>query len=200
MFRWNKEWYKEGKCHRDGDLPAIDHIYGTKKWFKEGLLHRDGDFPAIEYFNSTKKWYKNGKCHRDGDKPAVICANGTKKWLKNGKYHRDGDLPAVEYSDGTKYWYKEGKLYREGNLSAIEDINGNAKDLNEESGYLDFLDLIYIQFNVINKMNVYLSSDRAKPVIPITAILQKFILRALISNLVTFCSAVESGCVGNGAK
>lgn len=42
----SEEWYKNGKLHRDNDLPAvIDGV--NKKWYKYGKLHRDNDLPAV---------------------------------------------------------------------------------------------------------------------------------------------------------
>ena len=106
-----KEWFRNGKQHRDGDLPAVEGVNGYKCWYKNGEVHRDGDLPAIEYGDGTKYWYKNGKLHRDGDLPAVVLANGTKYWYKNNKLHRDGDLPAAEYANGRKEWWKNGFNY-----------------------------------------------------------------------------------------
>jgi antitoxin component YwqK of YwqJK toxin-antitoxin module len=63
-------------------------------WYKNGKLHRDCDLPATEYKNGTKMWYKNDCLHRDGDLPAVIRADGTKEWYKAGKLHREGELPS----------------------------------------------------------------------------------------------------------
>jgi hypothetical protein len=89
----DQEWYKEGKYHRDGDLPAIISQYGYQSWYKEGKRHRDGDLPAVIHANGAREWYKEGKLHRDGDLPAVIRADGYQSWYKEGKRHRDGDLP-----------------------------------------------------------------------------------------------------------
>ena len=94
IFYTQKIWYRDGKVHRDGDLPAhITDDFG-KKWFKNGLAHRDGDLPAL-IEGAVQAWYKNGERHRDGDLPAVI--NGYHKeqiWYKNGKMHREGGKPA----------------------------------------------------------------------------------------------------------
>ena len=30
-----KAWYKDGKCHRDNDLPAKEYKDGTKAWYNE---------------------------------------------------------------------------------------------------------------------------------------------------------------------
>ena len=54
------------------DTPEIIKV---KKWFKDGKLHRDGDLPAVITSDGTRIWYRHGKRHRDGDLPAVIVIN-----------------------------------------------------------------------------------------------------------------------------
>jgi len=78
-------WYKNGKLHRDNDLPAAIWKDGRQAWYKDGKQHRDNDLPAMINFNGTKVWYKNGKPHRDNDLPALIAIDGTKLWYKNGE-------------------------------------------------------------------------------------------------------------------
>ena len=56
----DRHWYKDGKLHRDGDLPAVEFADGTRQWYKDGLLHRAGDLPAIEYASGAREWYRNG--------------------------------------------------------------------------------------------------------------------------------------------
>jgi len=56
----SKSWYKNGKHHRDEDLPAIEYADGSKYWYKNGLRHRDGDLPAIERSDGSKEWFENG--------------------------------------------------------------------------------------------------------------------------------------------
>ena len=81
-------WLKNGKQHRDNDLPALILNDGTQFWCKNGLRHRDNDLPAIIYPDGSQYWYKNGKLHRDNDLPAVIFfANGLQFWYKNGKQY-----------------------------------------------------------------------------------------------------------------
>ena len=105
-------WYKNGKYHRDNDLPAIILINGCQYWYKNGLQHRDNDLPAVIEANGDLYWYINGKCHRDNDLPAVIYTDGTKKWFKNGLRHRDNDLPAIICTNGYQFWYKYGIRYK----------------------------------------------------------------------------------------
>jgi hypothetical protein len=110
--------------HSIDDLPIINS-HGHYLWYKEGKLHRDCDLPAVIYENGDQEWYKEGKLHRDCDLPAIISDNGHQHWYKEGKLHRDCDLPAVIYEYGNRYWYKEGKLHRDGDLPAI--ISDNVK-------------------------------------------------------------------------
>ena len=66
------------------DLPAIKTSEGEKQWWKKGMLHRDGDKPAIIRANGDEEWLQNGKRHRDDGKPAVVRADGTKEWYVYG--------------------------------------------------------------------------------------------------------------------
>jgi hypothetical protein len=78
--------YKK-RLHSRGDEPAV--VTQTKKeWYKEGRLHRDGDLPAVVMADGTQMWYKRGMPHRDGDLPAKILADGTQMWFIKGKSHR----------------------------------------------------------------------------------------------------------------
>jgi hypothetical protein len=99
------------KPHSIDDLPEINYV-GDRQWYKEGKLHRDGDLPAVIYDDGDQFWYKEGKLHRDGDLPAVIYDDGDQHWYKEGKHHRNGDLPAVILANGDQEWYKEGKQYK----------------------------------------------------------------------------------------
>jgi hypothetical protein len=136
----DKEWFKEGKCHRlDG--PAIEQSDGTKYWYLEGKRHRE-DGPAVEFSNGTKAWYKNGDRHRE-DGPACEYADGGVWWYLEGQEYSeeefnekitkaavkkiepiilklDWDTPVpflhtgiAEFPNGTKFWYKDGNLHRE---------------------------------------------------------------------------------------
>jgi len=59
-----KEWYKEGKIHREDD-PAVEYSDGRKAWYKEGKRHRlDG--PAFEYPDGYKEWWIEGNFYSPG--------------------------------------------------------------------------------------------------------------------------------------
>ena len=81
------------------------------EWYRNGKCHRDNDQPAIIKDNGTRYWYKDGEWHRDNDNPAIIYSDGSRYWYKNGKYHRDNDQPAVIHTDGEQYWFKDGVEY-----------------------------------------------------------------------------------------
>ena len=104
-------WYKNGKYHRDNDLPAIIYPNGSQFWYQNGKYHRDNDLPAMILKNGDQYWMKNGLQHRDNDLPAIISANGDQYWMKNGLQHRDNDLPATILINGDQYWYKNGCPY-----------------------------------------------------------------------------------------
>ena len=106
----DQHWYKNGKYHRDNDLPAAIYSNGVQHWYQNGRRHRDNDLPAVIRSNG-QEWYKNGSHHRDNDLPAVINLNGSQYWYKNGFHHRDNNLPAIIYSNGDQIWYKNGLRY-----------------------------------------------------------------------------------------
>jgi len=108
----NKKPKKVKKPHNPGedDKPIIDK-YGSQTWNREGKLHRDGDLPAHISINGIRTWFRKGKVHRDHDLPAMIDADGVQMWYKDGKQHRDHDRPAYIGVNGVQMWYKDGKQY-----------------------------------------------------------------------------------------
>ena len=71
------------RLHRENDEPAIIQDC-SKFWYKNGKRHREEDLPAVIHADGSKYWYKNGQSHRDGDLPAKIYEDGSKFWYKNG--------------------------------------------------------------------------------------------------------------------
>jgi hypothetical protein len=74
-----KVWFRDGKRHRDNDLPAVEYVYNNcifREWYKDGLRHRDNDLPALEYGDGgcCKEWWVNGIKQRK-----LVIDNGTKK-------------------------------------------------------------------------------------------------------------------------
>jgi hypothetical protein len=87
---WVQRWYKNGKHHRDNDLPAVITVAGSQYWYQNGQQHRDNDLPAVITAGRDQYWYKNGKIHRDNDLPAIIYSNTYRapEFFKNGyKYN-----------------------------------------------------------------------------------------------------------------
>lgn len=117
-----KEWFKDGKRHRDNDLPAVETAYSIQ-WWKNGKRHRDNDLPAQIEIRGKEKyehWWINGKRHREGDKPTQLKIGeyGFEIYHKNGKLHREGDKPASMSISGHR-WYKNGKRHRENGPAVI---------------------------------------------------------------------------------
>ena len=47
--------------HLFDDEPALIYNDGTKFWFKNGKKHRDNNLPAVIRYNGDVEFYKNGK-------------------------------------------------------------------------------------------------------------------------------------------
>ncbi len=104
-----------GSLHSIRDRPAtIYRRRGAQVWFRYGRKHRNGDMPAVIRNDGRTEYWVNGKLHRDGDKPAIICANGRCEWYKEGKRHRatvdnaGNMLPAVVCADMQPEWWRNG--------------------------------------------------------------------------------------------
>jgi hypothetical protein len=85
-----KQTFNErGVLHSFDDEPAVSYADGHKEWWKEwyndGKRHRDNDKPAIIGYDGSESWYKDGELHRDNDEPAFISSYGTKEYWKNDK-------------------------------------------------------------------------------------------------------------------
>ena len=82
---------KIGTYFPDGQIKVISfppysfYTHVSELWFKEGKKHRDYDLPALIYVSGTRTWYKEGKRHRDYRRPAVIYTSGAREWYKEGK-------------------------------------------------------------------------------------------------------------------
>ncbi len=71
----------------DGSYVETDK-YGTYYYNSDGEPHRDGGLPAIEYVDGSKAYYVNGQRHRDGGLPAVEGYDGTKSYWVNDVFIR----------------------------------------------------------------------------------------------------------------
>ena len=105
-------------------METIKTINGTKYYYKNGKLHRDGDLPAIEYTNGRKCYYKNGEFHRDGDLPAIEESDGTKQYWKNGIEYTKEQVKFMTKMEKKRimkifrYWYD--KTYSDPNSEAFK--------------------------------------------------------------------------------
>ena len=112
------------------------HTNGTKEWYLNGKRHRE-DGPAIEYtVSGNKQWHLHGELHRE-DGPAIEYTDGEKHWYLNGERHRE-DGPASEYPSGDKSWYLNGKQLTEDEFN--QRMNPptkemTIKELEKELGY-----------------------------------------------------------------
>ena len=118
----DERYLSDTKARLRSETTSVEYPNGDKEYYRDGKLHRDNDpvlgpMPAIERANGDKEYYKDDKCHRDNDPilgpmPAVECANGYKAYYKHGELHRDdtalGPMPAIECANGEKYYYKNG--------------------------------------------------------------------------------------------
>jgi hypothetical protein len=118
--------YRNGLLHSYEDQPAaVSNVLHTKFWYKNGKRHREGDLPAVQS-STNAEWYKDGKRHREGGLPAVvltdkkiICSGVYNEWWENGVRHREGDLPAIETGNRHREWWVKGQRHREGDQPAV---------------------------------------------------------------------------------
>ena len=109
-----RHWFKNGKCHRSRDFPAIITAMGNKYWCKDGIFHRDNDLPAIERVDGTKEWRKYGKEYYIEEYD-----NGSKEYYDENKNLHKDDGPAVNYSNGDKEYWCYGKRHRKNGPAVI---------------------------------------------------------------------------------
>ena len=110
------KWIKDGKVHRNYDLPAIFHKSGTKEWWKHNQKHRENDLPAVEYANGDKEWWCCGRRHRDNGPAIILCSHNYQRqeWWFRGQRHRGKNLPAtiiIKEGKEFQYFYEKGSQY-----------------------------------------------------------------------------------------
>ena len=102
------------------EQPQIDE-FGTEIWRnKDGKLHRDDDLPAMTYENGNKYWYKNDKLHRLNG-PAYEESSGYKKYYIEGteltedEFNESKDWEQFEpEDDGSNLTQDEFDIYLDG--------------------------------------------------------------------------------------
>lgn len=120
-------YYRQGKLHREGGMPAFQGLTGTKKYAIDGKYHRLGGEPAIVWSSGPYRheWWVNGEVQK------VITKDGTAKWFAPGATDRDKALlhrtdgPAIIHPNGTTQYFLHGRAYP--NVTAwefaLEQIN-----------------------------------------------------------------------------
>ncbi|RTK95519.1 MAG: hypothetical protein EKK64_06770 [Neisseriaceae bacterium] len=76
----------EAILHSINGMPSVVFDNGTKEWYFDGKLHREKDKPAIEYSNGDKEYWFHGARHR-WNGPAVICGD-KQYWFHYGEFIR----------------------------------------------------------------------------------------------------------------
>jgi hypothetical protein len=78
----------EGVLHSYNDLPAVKSEGGNGgEWYKNGKRHRDGGLPAVVN-DKEQEWWVDGKRHRDDGLPAVENNNEQEWWVDGKLLHR----------------------------------------------------------------------------------------------------------------
>jgi len=84
---------EKGELHSFDDNPAIEMAYGYKEWYKDGKLHRDNGPASIDKlfdFSVTYSYYKEGRLHRFLGPAYLIVIEGIKTYEAyyiKGKLH-----------------------------------------------------------------------------------------------------------------
>ena len=149
-----------------GELPGnftgiVEFPNGSKEWYKDGKRHRE-DGPAIESRHGGEHWYKDGKRHRI-DGPAIENSNGSRSWYRDGYLHRI-DGPAYENPDGIKIWSIKFTEYNEKFLNYLAN---NSIYLRKEKGEYDLEWLLFLTSKGIEKFPVILEMESYEPFIPL---------------------------------
>ena len=110
--------YRNGLLHSYDDNPAaISDVLLTQFWYKNGKRHREGGLPAVVFMGRDlfcpggyNEWWVNGVRHREGGLPALEAQNGHSEWWVNGVRHREGGLPAFTAVSGYCEWWVNGQF------------------------------------------------------------------------------------------
>lgn len=120
-----RRWYKNGRLHRDNDLPAVIINGGQKQWMQKGLPHRTSG-PAVEYADGSVEWWFEGQIHRLSG-PAVCGEDenyvyGEGYWLWGKKVSEAEWQAEKNLFEITHTSVRPGKRRRLSSLATIRDI------------------------------------------------------------------------------
>lgn len=143
-----KYWYKNGRRHRDNDLPAVvdnkNNDYkacGYKEWWIDGIRHRGFDRPAFIFYD-VKIWIVNGKRHRENDLPALI-EPGKLSWFKNNKLSREAGKPVIVNMSEKRASFINGKILKSVSYEMPEEERDKIFTIETEALICDLLEKPY---------------------------------------------------------
>ncbi|UYZ34966.1 hypothetical protein OD350_22365 [Clostridium beijerinckii] len=127
-FVANETWFKNGKEHRDGDLPSYisyfqDGEIKQKIWRRDGIVYRADDKPTVEFYNGSRGTYEELQKFYAGELKLTNQLHEL-EWHKDGKLGRNNDLPSVIDYYGTgelkaEQWFENGKRHRDSDLPSM---------------------------------------------------------------------------------
>lgn len=130
-------WWRNGRLHRDDDLPAVERANGDCEWWVDGKRHRDADRPAVVWRyhrfpeHERLEWWVRGSRHRDNDLPALtgydeLHGGLYQCWYWRGQLHRGNDRPARVWGDDdvAQQWWIKGRQHRDGGRPAATYRSG----------------------------------------------------------------------------
>ena len=83
-------------------------IQGTKEWYKNGKLHRE-DGPAVIHSDGFKMWLIKGKLHRE-DGPAKIWPDGYCEYYLNSKQLTEEEFNNYKFINKINELFEEIEL------------------------------------------------------------------------------------------
>lgn len=112
----NSDYYYDDGSRSEADVVDFEAITEYKR---NGKIHRDGDLPAVIITTRggvtyRKEWRQDGLLHRENDQPAVVEMHRS-FYCWRGKYHRPSGGPAMVFDDTEEeevsYWYWHNELF-----------------------------------------------------------------------------------------
>jgi hypothetical protein len=84
--KWAGYYNENNRLSRD-DGPAFIYANGSEAWWKDGKMHRPGGLPAASYTKGDKQlmWLENGEFHNEKGPAIILRKTGEKKWFLRDK-------------------------------------------------------------------------------------------------------------------
>jgi hypothetical protein len=141
------KYYRADKLHRD-DGPALivksANGYSKEVYYKDGVCHREGDLPAsitnYSYGITVTEYFVDGKLHRKNGPACITNAANVvlrEAYVFNGEYHRDDGAAITEkHGDITLYSYyahgKEINVIETKNITMQDELRAQFNDAKDE--------------------------------------------------------------------